>query len=216
MGGVTLSEWIDVTWKIHQNLPVWPGENQPVLDRVSTVEVDGVQGTRLAFGAHTGTHIDAPRHFIAGGATIDEIPLDVLIGPCLLVDYQGEGPLIEATDLEKTNWDGVKRVIFRTRSAFFSMDGDFRPDYVGLSVEAAEFLVAKGVKLVGIDYLSVERFEPRSDFPVHKALLGAGVVVIEGLKLKDLAPGNYELVALPLLLKGSEGSPARVLMRPLK
>jgi arylformamidase len=216
MGGVTLSEWIDVTWTIHHNLPVWPGENQPVLDQVSTVEADGVQGTRLAFGAHTGTHIDAPRHFIAGGATIDEIPLGVLIGPCLLVDHQSEGPVIEATDLEKINWDGVKRVVFRTKSAFFAMEGDFRPDYVGLGLDAAEFLVAKGVQLVGMDYLSVERFESQSDFPVHKALLGAGVVVIEGLKLKDLAPGYYELVALPLLLEGSEGSPARVLMRPLK
>ena len=215
MGGVVLSQWIDVTWEIHPNLPVWPGEERPILSQVSTVEADGVQSTRLAFGAHTGTHLDAPRHFIAGGATIDEIPLDVLIGPCLLVDHQGEGPLIEVSDLEKFQWDNVQRVIFRTRSAFFPMEGEFRRDYVALSLSAAEFLVAKGVRLVGIDYLSVEKFESQSEFTVHKALLEAGVVLIEGLKLKDLAPGHYELVALPLLLKGSEGSPARVLMRPL-
>lgn len=211
-----MTKWIDVTWMIHPDLPVWPGEAQPVLDRISTVEADGVQSTRLKFGAHTGTHIDAPRHFIAGGATIEGIPLETLIGPCLLVDYQGDGPLIEVSDLEGVSWEDVERVVFRTRNAFFPMEGDFRPDYVGLSVSAAEFLVAKGIRLVGIDYLSVERFEPNSEFPVHKILLGAGIVLIEGLKLKDLEPGRYELVALPLLLKGSEGSPARVLMRPLK
>ncbi|NMB10939.1 MAG: cyclase family protein [Firmicutes bacterium] len=211
-----MTEWIDVTWILHSDLPVWPGEVRPVLDRVSTVEADGVQSTHLNLGAHTGTHIDAPRHFIAGGATIEEIPLEILTGPCLLVDCQGDGPLIEVSDLEGVSWEDVERVVFRTRSAFFPMEGDFRPDFVALSLSAAEFLVAKGIRLVGIDYLSVERFEANSKFPVHKALLGAGVVVIEGLKLRDLKPGLYELVALPLLLEGSEGSPARVLMRPLE
>lgn len=211
-----LATWIDVTWKIHPQLSVWPGEARPTLHQVSTVEAHGVQSTRLAFGAHTGTHIDAPRHFIAGGVTIDELSLERLIGPCCLVEHQGDGLLIEVSDLTGMEWEGVKRVIFKTKSGLFPMDGDFRSDYVGLSLAAAEFLVAKGIELVGIDYLSVERFEPESEFPVHKALLGAGVVVIEGLKLKDLAPGHYDLIALPLLLEGSEGSPARVLMRPCK
>ncbi|NMB46870.1 MAG: cyclase family protein [Firmicutes bacterium] len=209
-----MSKWIDVTWKIHPQLPVWPGEKRPLLERIATVEEDGVQGTRLQFSAHTGTHIDAPRHFIAGGATIDQIPVERFVGPCLLVDYQGDGPTIQVSDLEKVSWEGVTRVIFRTKNSFLPMDGDFSPDYIGLSMAAAEFLVTTGVELVGIDYLSVERFED-SDCPVHRVLLGAGMVVVEGLKLKDLTPGRYELVALPLLLEGSEGSPARVLMRRL-
>ena len=204
-------KWIDVTWTIHPQITVWPGDSQPVFRRTATHEEDGLQGTRLTLSAHTGTHIDAPRHFIAGGATIDEIPLETLSGPCLLLDVPGSTS-IEPCHLEKEDWEGIERVILRTDNSSLTLEGDFHRDYTGLSLEAAEFLIKQGIKLVGIDYLSIERYESDSDFAVHKALLGAGVVIIEGLKLKEVAPGCYYLMALPLLLEGSDGSPARVLL----
>ena len=212
-----MDPWIDVTWTTHPNMPVWPGESRPLLDRVATVEADGMQVTQLSMSVHTGTHIDAPRHFIADGNTIDQVPLEKLVGPCLFIDYQGDGPFIGATDLEEFDWQGVHRVVFRTKNSLLPMKGQFRSDYVSLSLDAAEFLVAQGIELVGIDYLSVEAFDAAPGFPVHTVLLDAGVVVVEWLKLKELPPGNatYELMALPMLLAGSDGSPARVLMRRL-
>jgi arylformamidase len=208
---VAIVKWIDVTWVINPQMTVWPGDAQPVMERTATHEEDGVQGTRLTLSVHTGTHIDAPRHFISGGTTIDAIPLATLVGPCLLVDVPG-CDLIEPCHLEKVNWAGAERVVFRTDNSTLTPEGGFRRDYTGLSLEAAKFLIKQGIKLVGIDYLSIERYEPNSDFAVHKALLGAGVVIVEGLKLKGLAAGRYYLMALPLLLKGSDGSPARVLL----
>ncbi|MGI6567751.1 MAG: cyclase family protein [Firmicutes bacterium] len=204
-------KWIDVTWTIHPQMTVWPGDSQPVLERTATVEEDGVQGTRLGLSVHTGTHIDAPRHFVAGGATIDAIPLEVLTGPCLVIDVPG-CELIGPSHLENLAWEGVERVIFRTDNSAIPLQGDFRRDYTGLSVEAAKSLIQRGIRLVGIDYLSIERYAPDSDFAVHKALLGAGVVIVEGLKLQDVTPGRYQLMALPLILQGSDGSPARVLL----
>lgn len=185
------------------------------MERVATVEADGMQVTKLNMGVHIGTHIDAPRHFIAGGKTIEELSLDKLYGPCLLVDYPYGGSFITADELRQLDWQGVERVVFRTQNSKLPISGEFRPDFVSISPDAAEFLVAKGIKLVGIDYISVEAFGAEPGFPVHKTLLGAEVVVVEWLKLKDLPPGNaiYEIMALPMLLARSDGSPARVLMR---
>ncbi len=204
-------KWMDVTWKIHPRMTMWPGSSQPVFERTSTHEKDGLQSSHVSFSAHAGTHIDAPRHFIPGGATIDEIPVEILAGPCLLLDVSGCS-LIEPSHLATVEWKGIERVVFRTDNSALPMEGDFQEKYTALSLEAAKYLIERGIKLVGIDYLSIEKYEPDSDFAVHKALLGAGVVIVEGLKLKDLAPGRYYLMALPLLLEGSDGSPARVLL----
>lgn len=210
-----MSKWIDVTRQIRPDIAVWPGERKPVFDQRSTVEKDGVQVTRLEFGAHTGTHIDAPCHFIAGGGGIDSVPLEKLTGRCTLIHYQGESPVIEIDDLPPLNWDKVERVVFRTRNSLIPDGPDFAEDYVALSLATAKFLVEKDIQLVGIDYLSVEGYPSKAGHPVHTTLLKAGVVVVEGLNLQGLEAGEYEIMALPLPLVGRDGSPARVLMRAL-
>ena len=210
-----MAAWIDVTWATRSDMAVWPGESQPVIERVATVEADGMQVTKVNMGVHVGTHIDAPRHFIAGGKTIDEMSLEKLYGPCLLIDYKGEGPFITAKDLESFDWRDVERVVFRTKNSRIPVSGQFHNEFVSLNLDAAEFLVSQGIKLVGIDYISVEAFDAEPGFPVHTTLLGAEVVVVEWLRLKELPPGHamYEIMALPMLIAGSDGSPARVLMR---
>jgi arylformamidase len=167
--------------------------------------------SRLMMGAHTGTHIDAPRHFIDGAASIEAIPPEVLVGPCRVFKAEA-GEAIEASELERFDWTGVARALFKTRnSALLSLDR-FDERFVYLARSAAELLVARGIKLVGVDYLSIDRFHS-SDHPAHLILLGAGVVAIEGLNLSAIEPGDYELICAPLLVVGSEAAPARVFLR---
>jgi arylformamidase len=196
-------EIFDVSVPIRPGMVTYPGDPQVFMERVVSIEHgDTANLTRLDFGVHTGTHVDAPVHFIDEGVGVDALPLAVFLGPCLVVDATGVdreiGPeLVPA---------GADRVLFKTRnSALWDNDG-FEEGFVRIGVAAARRLVDESVRLVGIDYLSVG--EPET----HETLLGAGIAAIEGLDLRGIEPGPYQLACLPLRLVDSDGAPARAVL----
>ena len=204
----------DITVSISNRLFVWPGDRPVSLGRISKLE-EGAESnvSALSLSVHTGTHVDAPAHFIAGGGTVEGLPLEVLVGPAALVEIPAEVRLITAEVLEQVDLPaGTERVLFKTWNSTFwpELEDHFRTDYVGLDESTARWLVARGVKLVGIDYLSVSSYAHTTS--THLALLQAGVVLLEGLDLSKVRAGEYELFCLPLKLLGSDGAPARVVL----
>jgi arylformamidase len=165
----------------------------------------------LELGSHTGTHIDAPRHFFPQGSPVDAIPLDRLIGPALVLDFPSEVGAIGERELRARDLRGARRVLCRTRNSAEWKHHRFTPEYVYLAPDGAEFLVRQGVELVGIDYLSIERFNSE-DYPVHRMLLERNVVIVEGLDLSEVSEGDYRLICLPLRLAGLDGAPARAVL----
>lgn len=203
----------DITLPISDDLPVWPGDPRPCITRVADLaRGDAFTLSALQMSAHTGTHVDAPAHFIEGGATVDALPLDVLVGPARVV-HLPDADVITASVLDALNIPPVpSRLLFRTRNSDLWAKGvtGFREDFVALSEDAARWLVARGVRLVGVDYLSVA---PAADpATVHVILLRAGVVIVEGLNLSAVPAGEYDLVCLPLKVVGAEGAPARAIL----
>jgi arylformamidase len=200
----------DVTRPVSPAMPVWPGDPPVSLKMVKRIE-DGAKDnlSHLASSVHIGTHVDAPLHFIAGGDDISSLSLDVLTGPATVVALP-EADAITAGDLARLNLPHeVKRLLFKTRNGTLPTT-EFSKDFVALTLDAAQWIVEHGVRLVGMDYMSVEHFG--GDGSVHRALLGAGVVAVEGLDLRDVPPGDYTLYCLPMKLVGSEGAPARVIL----
>ena len=169
--------------------------------------------SHLSFTAHTGTHVDAPIHFLTGGDGIEGYPPDSFVGPCFVADFRDVDDLITADHLEDAGVPSdVGRIISLTRNSGWSRDDTtFRPGYVAFAPSAAEWCVDRGIVLLGNDYLSVEAFESE-DFRVHKTLLGAGIAILEGVDLAGVSPGVYELVALPVLIPGSDGAPVRAIL----
>jgi len=205
----------DVTVTISREMPVYPGDPQIEIKRTLLLEEGDVANvSHLSCGTHIGTHVDPPSHFVEGGIALDQLPLDVLIGPARVVDV-GDVDVIDAATVEKTALDSVTRVLFKTRnSRLWSSPHEFQRDFVYLDADAAEILVARGVKLVGIDYLSIEMFN--FEHPAtHLALLSNNVIVVEGLDLSEVTPGDYELICLPIKIKDGDGGPARVVLREL-
>jgi arylformamidase len=195
-------------------MPVWPGDPQVENRLVSSIEKgEEANVTNIQMSAHTGTHIDAPKHYIKSGTAIEGLSLTTLLGEVEVVEIDFQNSQIDALTLIKVNrneWS--QRVLFKTNNSNLRLlEKDyFNQNFTALLPDAAEYLVQKGVKLVGIDYLSIAPFENGSD--THIILLENDVVVLEGLNLADISPGIYELIALPILLEGAEGSPARVLL----
>ena len=204
--------WIDVTRTIAPGMPVWPGD-PPVEEQPIARLADGSPSnvTRFLLGSHTGTHVDPPIHMEPDGATADTLDLEVLCGPCRLLDVSDAAGHITASDLEAAGAAGASRLLIRTRNAA-RPDDLFHEDFTALSLDAAEWLVRNGVRLVGVDGPSVEAFGTE-DFAVHHALLRAGVIVVEGLLLRGVEPGRYEMACAPLKWRDSDGVPARVLLR---
>lgn len=193
---------------------VFDGDPEVSIERVSDIaRGDLANISRVELGTHTGTHVDAPLHFIGGGPGIDRLPLDVLVGPALVADARDAPGDIDAAALAALGVPaGTERLLLRTRNEGLWERGEFTRDYVGVAADAAQALVDMGVRLVGIDYLSIA---PSSDpAPTHRTLLGAGVVVVEGLDLSAAAPGRHDMVLLPLRIEGGDGAPARALLRP--
>lgn len=206
----------DVTASLRPDLPTWPGDrmfHRTVVTDVSKSDSSTV--SRLSLSAHNGTHIDAPCHFLADGSGIEELALDDLIGAVQVVGLEHlDGP-ITASDLQDAGLPAdMRRLIAKTNNSGWSRTETlFREDFVAFDASAAQWLVDRGVRLVGIDYLSIEPYgSDRVDHPVHKILLRAGVVVVEGLDLEGVDPGPYSLTALPLLIPGGDGAPARVVL----
>lgn len=211
-----------MTPKIHDiSLPIvsggliYPG-NPPIdITQVSSIAAGASSnGSRISFGSHTATHVDAVHHIVDGGATVESMRLDVLIGEALLVRFPDDVMSITAAHLEPIDMTGIERVLFATRNSGFNRSPDFVRDYTYVAPDAAELLLKRGMKLVGVDYLSIEQFKS-GHHRTHKTLLGAGVVIIEGLSLSAPAPGKYELICLPLLFPGLDGAPARAVLREL-
>jgi arylformamidase len=203
---------LDVSLPLDARLPIWPSNPAFDLTPVKQIAAGGSSNvSRLTLGTHTGTHIDAPRHMIEGAPTLDQLPLDALIGPARVVAVETDRA-IEARHVDGDALQGSTRILFKTKNSTFWGDPTFRSDFVFLSEAAARALVDAGVRLVGIDYLSIEEYR-KPGAPAHKTLLSAGVVIVEGLDLSSAEPGPYDVYCLPLRVAGADGAPARVLLR---
>src|SRR5437588_9292009 len=208
------------------SVPIAPGET-PVYEGDPGIEVeswaaisrgDAANVSVLNFGAHTGTHVDAPAHFIEGAPGVTSLPLDALVGEALVIAVPADVRAIEESHVEELSPGSAARVLFKTRNSAFweNPRGQFREDFTYVSPGVARALVSRGVRLVGIDYLSVEEFGSK-EFETHRVLLSGGVVILEGLDLRAVAHGRYELICLPLkIAAGScDGAPARAVLRTL-
>ncbi len=205
--------FIDVSMDIESGMLHWPSDPAIEIDNYSQIKKgDAANNSKITCGVHTGTHIDAPKHFIDDGPGIDKLNIDVLIGQCRVIEVPAETPVISKEFLEPFNLKSGERILFKTKNSEWIKNGDrnFHTDYVCVNPEAAKHIVEKGVILVGVDYLSVEGYHIGHD--THKTLLGKGVVIIEGLNLFNVASGDYKLIALPVKIKDSNGAPARVLL----
>jgi arylformamidase len=169
-----------------------------------------------SLGAHSGTHIDAPMHFVRDGASIDHVVLEPLIGPARVIDIPDAVQSIDAAELNRHNWKGTPRVIFRTRSSLrgWMKSSTFHRDFAYVAPDAAQLLADAGVQLVGIDYISAEQFGAPAP-KTHRILLGKGIPIVEGLALETVPPGDYFLIVLPMKVGGHEGAPARAVLRKL-
>lgn len=203
----------DLSLPISPGMLVWPGVTGVQLTPVAVQDQGAVANeSLLAMHVHNGTHIDAPLHFIPGGLAVDDIPLDVMIGPALVIDVPVER--ITADFLQGCPIPpGAQRVLFHTRNSLEWVKPEprtFCPDYVAITEDGARWLVEHGIRLVGVDYLSVAPYDAPA--PTHRVFLSAGVILVESLNLNGIAPGMYQLACLPLNLVGCEGSPARVVL----
>jgi arylformamidase len=201
----------DITVPLAPGLPAFPGD-PPLEIQVLQQAGEGSHGlARLHLTTHSGTHVDAPAHFVAGGATVDALPLEILIGKCRVVELPGR-ERVERSELEALDLRDDLRVLLKTRMSGQLLKAGYQEDHVYLTRDAALYLAQAGLKLVGFDYLSIDRFGD-SSYPAHHALLGAGVVIVEGLDLSEVEPGEYEMACLPLRVAGGDGAPARVVLR---
>jgi arylformamidase len=199
---------IDISVPVRPGMVTYPGDPEVVLERVRTIEGGaGYNLSRLSFGLHTGTHVDAPLHFVEGGADVESLSLEVLVGPVAVVDATAVDKGLSATAIAGLALpERCERVLFKTRNSELWRRDAFSEDFVSLTEDGALALVSRGVRLVGIDYVSI------GDEDAHRALLGSGVVALEGLDLGAVEPGEYLLVCAPLKLAGAEGAPARALL----
>jgi arylformamidase len=206
--------WIDVSVPLTSGMAHWPGDPVPIFKQISEIARGADANVTLSrMTAHTGTHMDAPRHFLAGGSGIDQFPLEVGVGRARVIGC-GDARAIGRAEIEGRRIQKGERILFKTRNSGARWDNrEFQRDFVGLDATAAKFLAEAGVALVGIDYLSIGRFEA-DGVETHKTLLGAGIWIVEGLNLAGVAEGEYDMVCLPLRIEGCDGSPARVALRP--
>jgi len=208
---------IDISVPLQEGLVVWPGDRPLGIHRIRGLDSGGANVSELSLSSHTGTHVDASLHFIGGGRPVDQLPLDVLTGPADVVDLSHVEAAISPADLEAAHIPAdCRRLLLHTRnSRYWALaEQAFHEDYVGLSAEAAAWVVARGIQLVGIDYLSIEPFK-MPGHPVHHTLLQAQVVILETLNLGHVAAGRYQLLCLPLRVAGGDGAPARAALATL-
>jgi arylformamidase len=204
----------DISLTISPDLPIWPGDTPLELELVDSMD-EGAHNnvSRLSTGVHIGTHVDAPHHFLNDGRTIEQLPLEVLTGPCYVIQLPDGVEAITAEALDGMSLPGEStRILFGTSNSRFWSRGEteFQEDFVAITEDGASWLVERGVQLVGIDYLSVAPFGDST--PTHRVLLQAGVIVLEGLNLSAVPRGFYDLYCLPLKLYGAEGAPARAIL----
>ncbi len=204
----------DITVPITAGMPVWPGDPPVTLEPVFQIGAGHRSNvSHLALPTHAGTHVDPPRHFIAGGATVDQLSLELLVGPAD-VAYLPEAEVIDAATLAALSLPpDCRRLLLRTRNSLYWAHDEraFHEDYVGMTADAARWIVERGIRVVGTDYLAVSRHGDDT-VPVHHTLLEAGVIIVEGLNLHEIVPGCYQLVCLPLKIADGDGAPARAIL----
>ena len=209
----------DISVPLCSTIPTYPGDPGIEISKWMTLaNGDAANVSFIKFGAHTGTHVDAPAHFIEGASPVECLPLDVLVGETLVVEISRDKMVIDEETVENACSSRPSRILFKTRNSDFwnERHAGFRSDYTYLTTAAAERLVDHGVRLVGIDYLSIEKFQSE-DFATHHALLSRNVVIVEGLDLREVRPGTYELICLPLRIRdgSGDGAPARAILRTI-
>ncbi len=202
----------DATLPIQEGMVTFPGDPpfkiEPYFQRDKG---DSFDLAVMSMGTHLGTHLDPPAHYLDGGATVDELPLESLVGPGVILDMRRKTQ-IDRQALEESDFVNHIRVLLKTSNGPLLLESSFHEDYVHLTEGGARFLVERGVRLVGIDYLSIERYK-NPGAPVHHILLEAGVVIVEGVHLLEIPPGEYEIFCLPLRIKGADGAPARLILK---
>jgi arylformamidase len=207
--------YYDISQTIRPGMTVYPGDVPVRQDTLKSIAAgDSYNLSQVYFGNHTGTHVDAPRHFIEGGSGVEALPPDALIGKARLFQFTAAWR-IDRSILQGLDLKGVKRLLFGGQNPEPLENGVFHPHHVFLAEDAARYLVELGMRLVGVNAPSVDDFS-RNDYPAHHILLGAGVIIIEGLDLAGVPAGDYELLCLPLKIENAEGAPARVFLRELK
>jgi arylformamidase len=202
----------DVTAPLSSALPLYAGDPPVRVERSQRI-ADGAlfNLTRLEMGCHAGTHVDAPYHFLADGMTVDQIPLDILVGRARVVEM-GVSHKVDRSDLEAVDLRENIRVLLKTRMSGQLRHPVFQEDHVFLTEEGARYLAQIGIKLLGMDYISIDEFG-NDEYPAHQTLLQAGVVIVEGLDLSEVEEGEYDMTCLPLRITGADGAPARVILR---
>jgi arylformamidase len=220
MTNKTGSNWIDVTVPLKEGMAIWPGDVTIKIERRRSMDRgDAANNSAISLGVHTGTHMDAPKHFIKDGKSIDKLPLETSVGPARVIEIKDKIS-IKPEELKQHNIKKGERILFKTVNSPRCWQTDaFVNDFVFVTRDAAQFLVDAGVILVGVDYLSVgSPMDPdkamRPD--THQILLGAGLYLIEGLNLTAIKAGDYNLICLPLKLMDAEGSPVRAILQPIK
>ena len=210
----TTGGWIDVSVALHSGMAHWP-DNPPVqIELMLDIERgDVANASKISMGSHTGTHMDAPLHFIRDGKGLDEMPFGATMGRARVIEIQ-DSESVKPNELRPHDIRKNERVLFKTRNSVrgWAADDAFDEDFVFVSQEAARYLAERGVQTVGVDYLSVGGFHEDGE-ETHGALLGAGIWVIEGLDLSEIEPGEYELICLPIKVQRSDGAPARAILR---
>lgn len=213
---VAEANWIDVTTTLDASTtPVYEGDAPMTFTFLKDMRKgDPLTLSAYALGAHSGTHVDAPMHFVAGGASVDQIPVERLIGPARVIEIADDVRAIDAAELAKHHWRGAPRILFRTRSSIrgWMSQPNFHRDFAYVAPDAAQLMADANVQLVGIDYLSAEQFgapAPRA----HQILLGKGIPIVEGLSLGAVHGGDYDLIVLPMKVGGHEAAPARAVLR---
>lgn len=216
-GQLSSQGWIDATATLDPaTTPVYEGDAPMKFDFLRDMRKgDALTLSAYSMGAHSGTHIDAPMHFIADGAPVDRVELDRLIGAARVIDIADSVQAIDSAALNRHDWRGAPRLLLRTRSTYRGwMDSSqFHRDFAYIAPDAAQLLADAGVVLVGVDYISAEQFgapAPRT----HQILLGRGIPIVEGLDLRGVRAGDYDVIVLPIKVRGHEGAPARAIMRP--
>jgi arylformamidase len=204
----------DISLTITPGMTVWPGDPSVKLERIHKIE-DGANSnvSRIEMSVHTGTHFDSPYHFLPNGKSVETLPLDVLIGAVQVIELPESCNVINSEVLTRAGMQThVERVLFKTKNSHYWEKGltEFQTDFVGINEDGAQFLVDRGIRLVGIDYLSISPY--KHSRPTHEILLKSNVVILEGVDLSRVPAGDYELICLPLKLGGSDGAPARVVL----
>jgi len=203
--------YYDVTLTISQDLLVYPGDPKVKIEQTLSISKGDTSNVSLiSFGSHTGTHIDAPKHFYDKGKTVDEIDMNRLIGLVKVFEIMDK-TIIDVEDVKNLNIKRGDRILFKTQNSKYLKEKEFNSEFVYLSSKAAKYIVNKGVITIGVDYFSIDNFKSE-EFPVHNFLLGNDILIIEGLQLSEVKVGEYFMVALPLKIEGGDGSPTRVIL----